>query len=383
MASIFKKIFNSGYDIVTIGDIAVDAFIKLGGQGQTSERGGLGSGIVGPAGQNQVRESINPITGHRELGLAFGEKIPYEESIEVFAVGNSGNVAVACSRLGMKTAIISNVGNDIYGQRSIEKLKKEGVETEFVKINNEKKTNYHYILWYKDDRTILTKHEEYKYSLPPIVNTKWLYLSSLSEHSSGIHAEIEKYLNEHTEVKLIFQPGTFQLKMGRDFLRKIYARSELFFCNLEEAETVLGLNIMKTSSSAQERSQNIKRLLLEICALGVKLPVITDGPAGSYVLVDGEPYRMPIYNDIGKPVERNGAGDAFAGTFSACYMRGMSKMGAADHLDKELIEDCLKWASINSMDVCQHIGSHEGLLREAEIKGFLAKAARGWGLVRM
>ena len=74
MSPIFKKILNNGYDIITIGDIAVDAFIRLG----HNERGGS---------QNQVRESINPITGHRELGLAFGEKIPYEESLEVFAVG--------------------------------------------------------------------------------------------------------------------------------------------------------------------------------------------------------------------------------------------------------------------------------------------------------
>ncbi len=366
MSSIFKKIFNNEYDIITIGDIAVDAFIRLGHGGDSSDKNGHR-----PSEQNKVRESINPITGHRELGLAFGEKIPYEESIEVFAVGNSGNVAVACARLGLRTAIISNVGDDLYGQKSIEKFRNEKVDAEFVKINSGRKTNYHYILWYKDDRTILTKHEEYTYSLPPVLNTKWLYLSSLSEHSVEFHKEIEKYLDANKDVKLIFQPGTFQLKMGREALRKIYARSELFFCNLEEAENILGLEIVKASSSLQERSQNIKRLLLELCALGIKLPVITDGPAGAYVLIDGEPYRMPIYNDIGKPVERNGAGDAFSATFSACYMRGMS------------VEDCLKWASINGMNVCQHIGSHEGLLSGAEIEGFLSRAPKGWGLMKM
>lgn len=354
MSSIFKKIFNNSYDIITIGDIAVDAFIRLG-HGE----------------QNQVRESINPITGHRELGLAYGEKIPYEESLEVFAVGNSGNVAVACSRLGMKTAIISNVGADTYGQKSIEKLRAEGVDAEFVKINNGKKTNYHYILWYKNDRTILTKHEEYQYSLPPILNTKWLYLSSLSEHSAKFHREIEKYLDTHADVKLIFQPGTYQLKMGKDALAKIYARSELFFCNLEEAENILKLEIVKASSDVRERSQNIKRLLMELCALGIKLPVITDGPNGAYVLMDSDLYRMPIYNDIAKPVERNGAGDAFSATFSACYMQKMK------------IDDCLKWASINGMNVCQHVGSHEGLLRGSEIESFLNKAPKGWGLVKM
>ncbi len=365
-----KKIFSNKYDIVTIGDIAVDAFIKLGQDDQRQNHGenraGNHAGI-----HNQVRESINPITGGRELGLAFGEKIPYEQSEEVFAVGNSGNAAVSASRLGMKTAIISNVGDDIYGQRSVEKLKAEGIDAQFVKNNVGKKTNYHYILWYKDDRTILTKHEEYGYIFPPTLNTRWLYLSSLSEHSTGFHKEIENYLDKNPDVKLIFQPGTYQLKMGSRVLRKIYARSELFFCNLEEAEMIVGVNIIKTSADARERAQNVKRLLLEIYALGVKLPVITDGSAGSYVLVDGEPYRMPIYSDTGKPVERNGAGDAFASTFSVAFMKSMT------------VEDCLKWASVNAMNVCQYVGSHKGLLKEAEIQRFLNKAPRGWGLARM
>ena len=349
MPSIFKKIFDNKYDVVTVGDLAVDLFIKI----------------------VNARESISPITGHRELGLAFGEKIPYEYSDEVFAVGNSGNVAIAGARLGMKVGIVSNVGDDQNGAKSIEKLKKENVNTEFVKINKGKKTNYHYILWYKDDRTILTKHEEYDYDFPPVIDTKWLYLSSLSEHSLGVHKEIENYLDKNPNVKLIFQPGTFQLKMGKEALRKIYDRTELFFCNLEEAEMIVGVDIVKASANLEEKSQNIKRLLLELIALGVNLPIITDGPNGSYVIIDDELYRMPIYTDAKKPIERNGAGDAFSATFSACFIKGKS------------IEECLKWASINAMSVCQHVGSHEGLLKEDEILKLLEKAPKGWGLIRM
>ena len=348
MASILKKIFNNKYDIITIGDIAVDVFIKI----------------------EQARELTNPITGGKEISLAFGGKIPYESSEEIFAVGNSGNAAIALAKLGMNTSIVSNVGDDIYGQKSIDKLKSQNVDTDLIKINSGKKTNYHYILWYKNDRTILTKHEEYKYDLP-MMNTKWMYLSSLSEHSKSIHKEIERYLDQNPDVKLIFQPGTFQLKMGKDILGKIYKRTELFFCNLEEAETVTGAKIIKESADAKEKMQSIKRLLLEIASLGVKLPIITDGPNGSYVIIDEQLYRMPIYTDVKTPIERNGAGDAFSSTFSACYARGMS------------IEDGLKWASINSMSVCQHVGSHKGLLDNDQIKSFLEKAPKGWGLQKI
>ena len=48
-----------------------------------------------------------------------------------------------------------------------------------------------------------------------------------------------EYLNKHPEIKVVFQPGTYQIKFGSTALADIYKHSELFFCNLEEAQIIL------------------------------------------------------------------------------------------------------------------------------------------------
>jgi sugar/nucleoside kinase (ribokinase family) len=112
-----------------------------------------------------------------------GAKIPYESVTVVPAVGNSPNAAVAAHRLGLRSALVSNVGDDEYGKEDLETLKKNGVDTQFVKMHTGKESNYHFVLWFRAERTILIKHTEYSYELPDIGNPKWIYLSSLGENS--------------------------------------------------------------------------------------------------------------------------------------------------------------------------------------------------------
>ncbi len=70
---------------------------------------------------------------------------------------------VGAARLGLKTAIITAIGDDHYGREIIDLYRKEKVGTEFVRINQGKPTNYHFVLTYHAERTILIKHQEYQY----------------------------------------------------------------------------------------------------------------------------------------------------------------------------------------------------------------------------
>ena len=110
-----------------------------------------------------------------------------------------------------------------------------------MQIHKNMETNYHYVLWYEEERTILIKHQEYNYSFPNITPPEWLYLSSLAENSLPYHQEIITYLKNNPEVKLAFQPGTFQMKMGLEKMGELYKLSELVFCNVEEAKRILGI----------------------------------------------------------------------------------------------------------------------------------------------
>ena len=321
------------YDFLAIGDSTTDAFIKL----------------------KDASVHCNIDREKCEICLRFKDKIPYEEVYVVPAVGNSANASVAAARLGLQSALMSNIGDDYFGQEALDALKKESVSAEFVTINNGKKTNYHYVLWYEDDRTILIKHQEYDYRLPYFNDPKWVYFSSMGENSLAFHEVFERYINEHPNIKLAFQPGTYQMKFGRKKLAGIYKRTEVFICNKEEAQRVLEIN-----------ETDVKKLMKSLADLGPKIVVVTDGPAGAYAYDVKSAWFMPPYPDPKPPFERTGAGDAFSSTFVAALCLGLS------------VEEALRWAPVNSMSVVQYVGAREGLLTRDNLEKYLSEAPVGY-----
>ena len=322
------------YDFIAIGDTVTDAFIDL-------KEGGAAH--------------LDIDKGARELCLRFADKIPYDEVYVVPAVGNSANAAVAASRLGLKSALVSNIGDDYFGKECLDALKKEKVATNFIKVHKGIKTNYHYVLWYEDDGTILIKHESFPYELPDINEPKWVYCSSLAGNSEEFHKDIENYLNIHSQIKFAFQPGTFQMKMGKEKLAGIYRRSDVFICNREEAQRILGTS-----------EEDIKKLMDWLHKLGPKIVVVTDGPKGAYASDGKEAWFMPPYPDPKPPYERTGAGDAFSSTFVAALCLGKS------------VPEALLWAPVNSMSVVQYVGAREGLLTREKLEEYLAKAPKDY-----
>jgi len=321
---------DKNFDFVSIGDITTDAFIRL-----------------------KDAKAIRDENGKKsELVLRFGDKVPYEFVEEVRAVGNSANAAVCATRLGLNSALVTNVGDDHNGHECIATLQKNKVATNFVTVEKDKETNYHYVLWFEEDRTILVKHHEYEYVLPDIAKPKWVYLSSIGENSLNYHNEITEYLRKNSEIKFAFQPGTFQMKMGIETLKDLYNRSDIFFCNVEEAKNILN----------KPNESDVKNLLKEIHDIGPNVAVITDGPKGAYAYDGYEGFFMPPFPDEKPPYDRTGAGDAFSATFTSAIALGKS------------LFDAFMWAPVNSMSVVQYVGAQKGLLTQEEILKYLAQA---------
>ncbi len=324
---------NQELDVLCVGDAYIDDFIKL----------------VDENAWTYVDEH-----GQSVLAMPYGMKIPYDHSQLVAGIGNAANAAVSLARLGLKSGLISNVGDDDYGRKVIAALKDQHVDSRFVHLNPGKRTSYHYILWYKEDRTILIRHELYDYHWPRFRHVdipKWIYLSSVAKNSLDYHDQIIDWLDHLPDVKLAFQPGTYQMQFGAERLQRIYRRSEVVVLNREEAVIVTGGD-----------HENLHELLDKMHDLGPKVVVITDGPNGAYSSDGTTRLKMPLYPDPSPPKERTGAGDAFASTFMAALMRG------------ETVETALLWAPINSMNVVQHVGAQEGLLSTDELQEYLKKA---------
>src|SRR3989339_1872606 len=112
----------NNYDFLAIGDTTTDAFIKI----------------------KDARVTCDINKEKCQICMRFADKIPYEDVFVVPAVGNSANAAVAASRLGLSSALISNVGGDYFGEECLAQLQREKVSTDFMVIHKGMKTNYHY-----------------------------------------------------------------------------------------------------------------------------------------------------------------------------------------------------------------------------------------------
>lgn len=319
-------------DVLSVGDVVTDAFIKL----------------------EDDKASVSEVDGAMTITMPFGTKVPYDHAEVLEAVGNAANASVAFAKLGLNSGLVSNVGGDAWGRDIIGSLHSKKVDTRFVHINPGKVSNYHYVLWYKDERTILIKHEEYDYHWPRFRVSdvpKWVYFSSLSKNSMEYHDQIMDWLEAHPDVLLAFQPGTFQMQEGVKRLSRLYKRTAILVLNREEAAAVGGGD-----------HADINDLFEKLHALGPQVICITDGPHGSYASDGMNRMKMPNYPDPKAPVERTGAGDAYASTFVAAVMLGKT------------LEEAMMWGPINSMNVVQHVGAQAGLLTVDEIKKYLDTA---------
>jgi sugar/nucleoside kinase (ribokinase family) len=321
-------------DFVAIGDTTVDEFIRL----------------------KDASVHCDIDTENCTIAMRWGDKIPYEFSVLVPGVGNAANAAVAAARLGLSAGFVSNVGGDRYGEEVLATFKKEGVDSSYIAVNEGLTTNHHYVLWFESERTILIRHQAYPYVIPGgLVPPKWVYLSSAGEKSEKFHQALAVWLEAHGETKLAFQPGTFQMQMGKEKLADLYARTELVACNKQEARRILGVE-----------HGDIRGLLDGLHAIGAKQAIVTDGTNGLYASDGVRAYFVPMYPDPKAPYERTGAGDACTSTIVAALALGKP------------LEEAVLWGPINSMSVVQEIGAQKGLLSRDALEKYLADAPESY-----
>lgn len=310
------------YDLIAVGDSTIDAFVPL-----------------------LLAETKTKIQGQKKtqmLCMEYGTKIPIER-ITNLPAGNAHNVAVGAGRLGLKVAFHSVVGNDLNGHIIRENLKTNKVKTKFLQTDPKLKTNYHVVLEWKGERSILIFHEPYQYQAKKY-KTKWLYFSSVG--ASGVvkvGEQIIRYLDANPSVKLAFNPGTFQMALGKQKLAPLFNRCEILFVNREEAQKILDFS-----------TKSNKKLLDALKDLGPNIVVMTDGPKGSYCY-DGVKYWYAGIVDT-PVVDRTGCGDCYAMTFVAARQKGRD------------VAEAMRWGTINASYKIGALGPQTALLKRGEFR---------------
>lgn len=297
-----------------------------------------------------IRDSVYP-TGQAQC-LALGTKIKIDDYF-VSVGGGAANAAVTFARQGLKTAILSRVGNDPSGVEIVNQLEKEGVDTQFIVSDQKLRTASSFILISPDgERTILTYQGAMsgfgdQENLAERIKARWFYISSLSGNITLLNSLID--IAEKKKSKIAINPGQDELSLGVAKLAKALHSADVFVVNHLEASIITGVS-----------HTDKFRLAHALCLLTRGLGVVTLAAKGAFAC-DAK-YYYQIDGRKVEVVDTTGAGDAF----SSGLVVGLIRYNGS-------IEPSLQFAADNAASVVSHLGAETGILKKVGPSPFKTK----------
>ena len=321
----------SNIDLLSIGDASIDVFMT----------------------PTESETLCRMDTKECLIAFSYGDKIPVK-NLEFSIGGNAANNSIGTKRLGVSTAIVLTLGQDNIGDMIVKKLKDEAVDVTYVIQQPSTSSNYSTIINYQGERTIFVYHAPRSYEFPiRLPPSTWVYLTSMGESFRPFYNHMIDWLKANPQVKLAFNPGSWQMRADFNDIKDIVAATHIIFVNRQEAEKLTKFD----ESLGRERE-----LLVALSKLGPKISVITDGSRGSFAYdsLNGKFFKAGVF-----PVdayERTGAGDAFGSGAISAIVHGRP------------LEEALLWGTCNSTSVIGYTGSQKGLLTFEEMQTWLIKA---------
>lgn len=313
------------FDVLCIGKTTIDQFL-----------------VLNPV---TLKTRLDPQTGF--LSFKHGEKIEVDE-VDFSLGGNATNVAIGLSRLGLSSALCSEIGDDEFSLKIHNDLEKEKIDRSFMIKSKNTPSSFSVILNYRGERTIFTRRIDRKNDFSfDDVTTKYIFLTSLDDEWKTPYSKALTLLVK-SGCKLAFNPGTIQLHHGGDLVKQILEHTDILFVNKEEAEELVwGHEKRKRNND----SKYIRELLVKLQKMGAKTAVITNGRLGSHSI---DEYGNFLHEGLfpGEVVERTGAGDAYTSGFLAAILYQKS------------VREAMQWGAINSANVVATVGAVAGLLKK-------------------
>lgn len=313
------------FNLITIGDSLMDVFFVLD-------------------------KNANCVVDKKKKKLCFdyAEKICIEDSTHAVG-GNAANVAVGARMLGLNTAILTDVGDDLNGHLVKEAIEKRNVDTSLIRLNKGQETRYSVVLSYEAERTILSYHAKRTYKFPKALpHTSWLYYTSLGAGFESFQSALLAYVKKNPQIRLAMNPGSFQMTHGLVAIKKMLPHTAILFLNKEEAVHLTGA-----------KNTNIRTLFQSLHAAGAGTVFITDSEQGSYASDGIARWYMPPYPI--RPIAKTGAGDAYtSGALGALIVGKGTK-------------EAMQWGTANAGGVIQQFGAQEGLLNIRSIQMMIRK----------
>lgn len=281
------------------------------------------------------------------------QRLDQATSLDVQIGGTEANVAAACARLGLRTAVISVLPSDhAWGDRTVRELAGHGVDCRGVLRPEGQRMGLYFIEYGVAPRPvrILYDRRDSAFSRLQPENVDWsLIRQARLAHLTGVtaalganlRAVVRRAIDEAVAAQV---PVSFDVnyrsrlwspKEARDFLTEVLPRVRYLFIGADDAATVFEL--------AGEPDQVLEGMRRLAPAATIAL---TLGEAGSAVLTSAG-VRRPSRRYAVTVVDRVGAGDAFAAGFLWATLLGRDAQQAVDAATALAALKCTIWGDVS------------------------------------
>jgi len=239
--------------------------------------------------------------------------------------GKGANQAVAASRLGGKVTFISKTGNDIFGEQSVQNLKNEGINTEYMAVDPENPSGIALITVDSMAENCIVVAPGSNMTLKPDDIDKAIKQIELAEIvllQLEIPIETVEYATQiayRNNKKVILNPAPAQ-KFSDSILKTIHILTP----NETEAEILTGVKV--TDIGSAEKAAGILR------NKGVEIVIITMGANGAFIYTDSLAELIPAPEV--KAVDTTAAGDTFNGALAVAVSEGLNIREAVQFANK-------------------------------------------------
>lgn len=290
---------------------------------------GIGNGVV----DMQFRISDALI---EKLNIPKGEMRLVEELEQVSTIsilkhvvphrcsgGSATNTLYAFAELGGTGAYLTSVGDDGNGKYYYDELNNVGIKYKNNVIPNKSTGSCLVLITPDGERTMLTclaasqdfNIEHLDEEL--IASSEWLYIEGYKFSESAGAESISKAIaiarTNNTKI-VLSASDTFIINSFRDNFMDALSKSDLVFCNINEAKSITNLD------NLDEVFNKLKQLCPNV--------VITLGEDGSMAFIDNKKY---VFAAVPTCVEdTTGAGDMYA----ASFLYGMINFDGEDKIEK-------------------------------------------------
>jgi len=263
--------------------------------------------------------------------------------------GKGCNQAVACSRSGIKTAMVGQVGDDGFGTRIINTLKKDDVLASGVARHESEPTGMAFITidGNKDNQIVVASGANFATSADQVPN-------EILHADNVALMQMELNYSENWDVikrsKAAGAKTILNLAPAGAVPREALDDLDYLIVNQIEGRQMAEKMGLKIEDSAVALAKRLAAEADLIC-------VMTLGPAGCIAMKpDGTGWKINAV-DVGEDLlDTTGAGDTFCGVFAGCVFKKMS------------LQDTLRRSSVAASLACRGVGAQTKMPYQDEIE---------------